>query len=260
MNETILKKFGLFVALSVLAIGLFIYAGIGGALIIIAMILIALSVFAESVGVTGKKMRIIFGVVGILLFLLSWSFTAPTAKWALHKAQQNAPRETFDPTSPTTDAAAKFMREADGTLRKVPVEWKRDPRTGIALTEPGTPEFWELINEYETQEARKRAEEKNPPQPSPTASNVISKTDCFTIKAKGRYTVDPDAMVGGTQREVTWTMPTAIVEVWVEGGTEHSCIVDPKEPEYCTLNSAGSLTFKTRDAAAYMCFTAMRTG
>ncbi len=123
-----------------------------------------LSFFADRLGRLGWVLRL--SLLGVLLssFILSWTFTKPTATKLKHDIQTASPRETFNPEDetpkgdPTQAATTKFMRYPDGHLEKVPVEWNRNRFTGLPLTNPGTPTFWEELNEYYAQEAKKQLE------------------------------------------------------------------------------------------------------
>ncbi|MCR4275033.1 MAG: hypothetical protein NUW02_03280 [Candidatus Campbellbacteria bacterium] len=164
MNEKDLPKIIGALLSGVVLFILMTYMGVtNGFLKILVVVLLLLSFFSDRFGNAGKKLRTIFSIATAVVFLLSWGYTAATATWGKHELQVAMPREIFNSESPlpkagenpTTGATSKFIRLPDGTLKPVPLSWKRDQRTGLEIPNPGTVEYWNQLNEYNAQEARK---------------------------------------------------------------------------------------------------------
>jgi len=145
------------------------YLGVAnGFLPMVAVFLLVFSIFGEHFGKAAPVFRKILGITGVVLFLTSWHFTKRTSESGIHWAQKNIlVRDTFDPETEaqgdgenhTKGAIARFVREPNGKIRKVPGSWKRSPTDGSPLAKPGTLEFKKLLEEYEKQELERPSKE-----------------------------------------------------------------------------------------------------
>lgn len=143
---------------SVLLFILMTYMGVtNGFLKILIVGLLVLSFFADKFGETGRTIRKILLAVAAVLFLLSWWFTKPTAKWAQHRTEEVMPRDNFDPRAEKPEALVRFYELPDGTVKRAGDDWKNHPITGERLAAPGTDEFLRLLTKYEVQKTQEKS-------------------------------------------------------------------------------------------------------
>lgn len=189
-------------------------------------VLVIVSFFEHRFGATGPRLQKIFTVVSVVLFLLSWGFTGPTARWGLNRAEENAPRDNFDPKKEDPVALARFYEKSDGTIERVGDDWVRNPITGEKLARPGTTEFAEILDRYERQEVRKRL--KTADKPAPLRPSVPGNWELYRefdiVLADGEesqeYSIQADA---GERRVPTWRTHEGEVDVSFNreaGGTD----------------------------------------
>jgi hypothetical protein len=228
-------------------------------------VLVCLFFFGPQLGAAGKKLRWGFGLMTAFLILMGSAFTGPTMKWGVHKVQADAPKEVFDPkatpnpTNPGATAIAKFERQPDGSLKAVPLAWKTNRHNGLPLSEPGTAEYWEELNEYNAQESQ-------PKVATDEQTGLPTKAVQVRLAPGESWSVEPQDLVGGSTFDYNWSTPTGrvLVRVYPHSGPDpigKACISGPGVKERCDLPYADypKLTFTAMEATEFI-FTAVRTG
>ncbi len=137
-----------------------------GIMRIIVVALLAVSLFGGMFGSIGGKLRLIFGIAAVVVFVSSWWFTRPAMQELQHSAERALPRENFDPKAEVLTPMALFYRGLDGSVHKVGMDWRWNPETSEAIARPGSTEHMRLLLEYEMQEAKKSASGSKPKEVS----------------------------------------------------------------------------------------------
>ncbi len=196
---------------SVLLFILMSYVGVtNGFLKIVVVGLLVLSFFADKFGGTGRTIRKIFLAVAAVLFLLSWWFTGPTAKWAQHRTEEVMPRDPFDPRVGEPIAQVLFYERTDGRVVQTPKDWVTNPKTGEPLARPGTTEFLRLLTKYELQQAKEKVwEDGRGPVTQPNLCTYCFGDACkvampATILGPGQFQVRNER--AGTTAIYTWRL------------------------------------------------------
>lgn len=229
MSEKDIKRTIGGIIAAVLLFGLLSYMGIeSGFLKVVILGLLLVALFSDKFGAAAPGLRWVLSVVAVGLILFAWPVTSPTANWGQHRVEQKAPKDNFDPKStpadpqnPTVDAAVKFVRLEDGTLDSVPLSWKRDPRTGLALAEPGTAEYWAELNEFNAQSAKRKG----------AASTALPRQweETFALEPGEVEVIDPESLTCGGEfvhRNVEILVEEGCVEVTIDGTPYTECVDD----------------------------------
>ncbi|HXK39920.1 MAG TPA: hypothetical protein VJ837_03735, partial [Candidatus Paceibacterota bacterium] len=146
------------------------------------------------------------------------------------------PRSEVTPGDLTAGAQVKFERQPDGSLIPVPVSWIRHRVTGFPLNNPGTPEYWEELNQYNAEVGRRGGsiERETPeelelkwvpgfPKPFPLKSGGPTETPVVSL---------PSPPEGADYGYRTWwdLQGEGCVRVWYNGrdlGTDCVGVVEP---------------------------------
>lgn len=153
---------------------------------------IGLSFWGDKLGRAGKWVQRIAVLISFVLFVGSWGFTKWFAQSSKHGLQMlmASESETVDPESPLpkpgekdTGFMKKFMVRPDGVIEPVDITWVRNKYTGAPLAEPGSEEYWMLLNKYYRQKAELEATKKTSRVVSPAIVQLTPENPVGAFKA-----------------------------------------------------------------------------
>lgn len=180
---------------------------------------IVLSFWGVYLGRAGKVIQWIAVLISLVLFFNAWGFTKWWAQSKKHGLQMLMAKEseTVNPESalpkagePDTGFMKKFMVRPDGVIEPVDITWVRNKYTGTPLAEPGSEEYWLLLNKYYRQEAEREAAKKVSRVVSPTTIHLTPENPV------GAFTVAGGQQTATYKYPVNWS-PSDFKVVIIEG-------------------------------------------